>query len=54
MFDLDEMKKLWIAQDEKLDESIRLNRELLSSANLKKARSASQRMALLLSLEAVA
>jgi hypothetical protein len=54
MFDLDEMKKLWIAQDEKLDQSIRLNRELLSSANLKKARSAWQRMALLLSLEAVA
>ena len=54
MFDLDEMKKLWIAQDEKLDESIRLNRELLSFANLKKARSASQRTALLLSLEAVA
>ena len=54
MFDLDEMKELWMAQDEKLDESIRLNRELLSSANLKKARSASQRLALLLSLEAVA
>jgi hypothetical protein len=54
MFDLDEMKKLWIAQDEKLDGSIRLNRELLSSANLKNARSAWQRMALLLSLEAVA
>jgi hypothetical protein len=54
MFDLDEMKELWMAQDEKLDQSIRLNRELLSFANLKKARSASQRMALLLSLEAVA
>jgi hypothetical protein len=54
MVDLDEMKKLWMAQDEKLDESIRLNRELLTSANLTKARSASQRMALLLSLEAVA
>jgi hypothetical protein len=54
MFDLDEMKKLWIAQDKRLEESILLNRELLSSANLKKARSALQRMALLLSLEAVA
>jgi hypothetical protein len=53
MVDLDEMKELWMAQDEKLDESIRLNRELLSSANLEKARSASQRMALLLSIEAV-
>jgi hypothetical protein len=54
MFDLDEMKELWMAQDEKLNDSIRLNRELLSSANLKEARSASQRMALLLNLEAVA
>lgn len=54
MFDLDEMKELWLAQDEKLEHSIRLNRELLSSANLNKARSASQRMALLLSLEAIA
>jgi hypothetical protein len=54
MFDLDEMKELWMAQDEKLDESLRLNRELLSSASLRKARSASERLALLLSLEAVA
>jgi hypothetical protein len=54
MFDLDEMKNLWIARDKNLDESIRLNRELLSSANLRKARSAPQRMAVLLSLEAVA
>jgi hypothetical protein len=54
MFDLDEMKELWMAQNEKLDETIRLNRELLSFANLKKARSASERIALLLSLEAVA
>jgi hypothetical protein len=54
MFDLDEMKELWMAQDEKLNQSIRLNQELLSSANLNRARSESQRMALLLSLEAVA
>lgn len=53
MFELDEMQELWKAQDEKLDESIRLNRELLGSANLNKARSALQRLALLLSLEAV-
>jgi hypothetical protein len=53
MLDLDEMKQVWTAYDKKLDESIRLNRELLSFATLNKARSASQRMALLLILEAV-
>ncbi len=44
MFDLDEMKKVWAGHDEKLDRSIRLKRELLNSATLSKARSATQRM----------
>jgi hypothetical protein len=52
MLDLDEMKKQWAEHDRKLDESIRLNRQLLSTTNLKGARSAMQRMAAFLSLEA--
>src|ERR1700677_2479818 len=53
MFDLDEMKEVWTAHDEKLDQSIRLNRELLNSATLSKAQSATQRMSWVLGLEAV-
>ena len=53
MSDLDEMKELWASQDKKLDETIRLNRELLRSVTLRKADSATQRMTLTLSLEAV-
>jgi hypothetical protein len=53
MFDLDEMKEVWTAYDKKLDQNIRLTQELLSSATLNKARSGSQRMALLLILESV-
>jgi hypothetical protein len=53
MFDLDEMKELWTAHDMKLDQSIRLNRELLNSATLSKARSATQRMSWALGFEAV-
>jgi hypothetical protein len=53
MFDLDEMKEVWTAHDEKLDQSIRLNRELLNSATLSKAQSATQRMSWALGLEAV-
>jgi hypothetical protein len=52
MLDLDEMKKQWAEHDRKLDESIRLNRQLLSTTNLKGARSAMQRMAAFLGLEA--
>jgi hypothetical protein len=44
MFDLDEMKKVWAGYDEKLDRSIRLNQELLNTATLSKARSATQRL----------
>ena len=53
MLELDEMKKQWAEHDRKLDESIRLNRQLLSTTNLKGARSAMQRMAAFLGLEAV-
>jgi hypothetical protein len=53
MFDLDEMKAVWTAHDEKLDLSIRLNRELLQTATLSKAHSATQRMGWALALEAV-
>jgi hypothetical protein len=52
MLDLDEMKKQWAEHDRKLDESIRLNRQLLSTARLNGARSAMQRMAAFLGLEA--
>jgi hypothetical protein len=52
MLDLDEMKKQWAEHDRKLDESIRLNRQLLSTTNLNGARSAMQRMAAFLGLEA--
>jgi hypothetical protein len=53
MLDLDEMKKAWAEHDRKLNESIRLNRQLLSATNLNGARSAMQRMAAFLGLEAV-
>jgi hypothetical protein len=51
MFDLDEMKEVWTAHDEKL--SIHLNRELLKTATLSKAHSTTQRMGWALGLEAV-
>jgi hypothetical protein len=53
MLDLDEMKKQWAEHDRKLDHSIRLNRQLLSTTNLNGARSAMRRMAAFLGLEAV-
>jgi hypothetical protein len=53
MFDLDEMKEVWTAHDMKLDQIIRLNRELLNFATLSKARSATRRMSWALGLEAV-
>ena len=52
MLDLDEMKKQWAEHDRKLDQSIRLNRQLLSTTKLNGARSAMQRMAAFLGLEA--
>jgi hypothetical protein len=53
MFDPDEMKEVWTAHDKKLDQSIRLNRDLLNAAILSKAHSATQRMSWALGLEAV-
>jgi len=52
MFDLDEMKEVWAAHDEKLEQCIGLNRELLNSATLSKAHSATQRLTWTLGLEA--
>jgi hypothetical protein len=53
MFDLDEMKTKWAEHDQKLDESIRLNWQLMKAANLNGARSALQRMSRFLVLEAL-
>jgi hypothetical protein len=52
MLDLDEMKQRWAEHDRKLDQSIRLNRQLLSAVKLNKARSALQRLAAFQGLEA--
>jgi hypothetical protein len=52
MLDLDELKHHWAEHDRKLDVSIRLSRQLMSATNLKGARSALQRMAVFLGLEA--
>lgn len=52
MLDLDELKHQWAEHDRKLDESIQLNRQLLSMTNLNGARSAMQRTAAFLGLEA--
>lgn len=52
MLDLDEMKQQWAEYDRKLDQSIRLNRQLLSAMHLNKARSALQRMAAILGIGA--
>jgi hypothetical protein len=54
MLDLDEMKQQWAQHDRKLDESIRLNRAVLSALNLQGARSALQRLTVGLALEAAA
>jgi hypothetical protein len=54
MLDLAEMKQQWAQYDQKLDESIRLNRQVLSALNLQGARSALQRMTAGLALEAAA
>ena len=51
--DLDELKEKWINYDRKLDESLRLNRQLLQAMKLPRAKSALQRLAMLLSLESV-
>lgn len=51
MIDLDEMKQVWAQQDSRLDESLRMNRQLLSATVLNKTRTAMQRMALWLGIE---
>lgn len=51
--ELDELKEKWIEYDRKLDESLRLNRQLLNTMQLSRARSALQRLALLSALESV-
>lgn len=53
MFDLDELKQQWAEHDRMLEESIRLNWQLLNVTHLNAARSALQRMARFLGLEAV-
>ena len=52
MLDLDELKQLWAEHDRKIEQSIRLNRQLLGAANLNGAQSALQRMTALLGLGA--
>ena len=52
--DLDELKVKWMEYDDKLEASLRLNRQLLSESYLRRAKSALQRLILGLSLEAAA
>jgi hypothetical protein len=51
MLDLDELKLQWAGHNQKLDEVIRLNRQLLVSEKLNRARSALRRLATALALE---
>ena len=53
MMDLDELKGKWAEHDRKLDEVIHINRRLLKASNLNGARSAMQRVAAWIALEAV-
>lgn len=52
MLDLDEMKAKWIEQDQKLDEIVRINRQLLAAPRLSASRTALQRLVAWLSLGA--
>jgi hypothetical protein len=52
--ELDELKEQWADYDRKLDETLRLNRQLLKTMKLSRVRSALQRLAVLLALESVA
>ncbi len=54
MTTLDELKRLWEAQDRKLDTCLRLNHELLRAEKLKRVRSPLRRLVLGLSLEIAA
>jgi hypothetical protein len=50
--ELDALKEMWAEHDRKLDLSIRLNRQVLSGTKLNRARSAMQRLAASLGVEA--
>jgi len=54
MIDLDEMREKWAEHDRKLDTSIRLNRQILKTLQVNKARWALRRMAVILILGAIA
>jgi len=54
MLDLDEMKQKWAEHDQKLDESIRLNRQVLTTVKLNGTRTALERMTVFLAMEAAA
>jgi hypothetical protein len=54
MMELDELKVKWAEHDHKLEVNIRLTRQLLSATKMNRARSALQRLAVFLALEAVA
>lgn len=51
--DLDELKEKWAEHDQKLETSIRLNRQILCAMKLNQTRSALQRLVMGLALEAV-
>jgi hypothetical protein len=52
MLNLEEMQQAWAEHDRKLDQCIRLNQQLLSTANLNGARSALHRLTILIGVEA--
>jgi hypothetical protein len=51
--ELDELKEKWADYDRKLDESLRLNRQLLKAMKLPRLRSTLQRLALILAMESI-
>jgi hypothetical protein len=53
MVEMDDLRKTWAEYDRKLDTNIRLSRQLLAAANLNRARSALQRLAVFLAMESV-
>jgi hypothetical protein len=53
MMELDELKQKWAAHDRKLEVNIRLTRQLLTATKMNRARSALQRLAVILALESV-
>lgn len=54
MSELDELKTLWLDQNRKLDQSLRLNRRLLNSIGASGAQSALNRLAIALAVHAAA